>query len=167
MSIQITVHFDSPEQVIEGMSRLRGLVGTTSIGNPKPAPGLAKPAAGSQPATTEAQTPAPAASATKATTQAPKPSPSPAPAPAPAAEKPAEAPVDVAKLYGASGIPELIQTAQKAGRVADVKVLLGQFKAFTDGDVTKPSGKALLPAQFADFVTKLKALLEAPAEDMA
>lgn len=167
MSIEVTVQFDSPESAIEGLSRLRGLVGTTSTGNPKPAPtppaAESKPAAGKQPATSKPETPAPAASDTKATTPAPKPSPSPAPAP-----EPAPAPAEVkAPLYGESGIPELIQAMQKAKRGQEVKDLLSKFKAFRDGDVTKPSGQALKPEQFADFKAEIQALLDAPEESMA
>lgn len=165
MSIEVTVQFDSPESAIEGLSRLRGLVGTTSIGSPKPAPtppaAESKSAAGKQPATPKPETPAPAASDTKATTSAPKPSPSPAPEPAPA---PAEV---KPPLYPESGIPELIQAMQKAKRGQEVKDLLSKFKAFRDGDVTKPSGQALKPEQFADFKAEIQALLDAPEESMA
>lgn len=144
-SIQVSIHFDSPEQAIEGLARLRGVVGTTAVPAAGKSAATAAGAASSPPASPAAPTPSPSASATPATTPAPKPAPSPKPAATPAPASAADQPT-----YATSGIPELIQTAQKAGKVPEIKALLAEF------GVAK--GPELKSEQLGAFKARMEAL---------
>lgn len=147
-SIQVTITFDSPAAAIDGLSRLHGAnVVPPAVVAGKPA-ATAAGAASSPPASPAAPTPSPAASATPATSQAQKPAPSPKPAAAPA---PAPTPAAEPQVtYPTSGIPELIQTAQKAGKVPEIKALLAKF------GVAK--GPELKADQLAAFKAEMEAL---------
>jgi hypothetical protein len=127
VNVKVTFEFDTPEDAITAIARMRGVVSEApkkepAAATPKSAPKAEKVA--SEPPTAKAET-APAAPAAKA---------APSPAPAPATD--AYAPVSAA-----------ISAAVAAGHKPALIAFLSQFGVKT--------GKELKPEQYAEFMARV------------
>jgi len=128
MTIQVTMTFKTPQEVIDFFGRDAVPTGTP-VSVSKPAE-TAAPAATTPPATPEAKTPAPAASATKATAGKGKPpAASPAPAPAPAPAESAASTSLASKSYPETGIGDLINGYLRKDAVKNRPTLVAALAA--------------------------------------